>query len=156
MVRKDLFDLLVKNNLTLSCMESLTGGLFASAFTSIPGASKVFVGGAVTYTDKVKETYGVKTSTIEKYGAISAECSKEMAMKAALFFQSDIAVSFTGNAGPDASEGKPVGLVFISIKLDTTLYTYKLSLEGEREDIRRQCVDFAFKTLIDLLNEKVF
>ena len=51
MERKDLLDALKSEHLTLSCMESLTGGMFASAFTSIPGASAVFLGGAVTYTD---------------------------------------------------------------------------------------------------------
>lgn len=153
MIRKDLLDILQKKGLTLSCMESLTGGLFASAFTSIPGASKVFKGGAITYTDEAKECFSVKSSTIEKYGAISLECAKEMAIKASVFFSSDVSISFTGNAGPTALENKEVGLVYVAIKISDTLYGYKLSLEGDREDIRKQCVDFAFQTMFDLLNK---
>ena len=154
MERKDLLDALKSEHLTLSCMESLTGGMFASAFTSIPGASAVFLGGAVTYTDEAKERFGVKKSVISRFGAISKECAKEMALKASLFFQSDCSVSFTGNAGPDAQEGKDVGLVYVGVKVRDVLYTYQLNLEGDREEIRKQCVDFAFQTLIDKIQKK--
>ncbi|MFA6861379.1 MAG: CinA family protein [Bacilli bacterium] len=149
MERKELLDLLVKNKLTLSAMESLTGGLFAASFTSIPGASQVFKGAGVTYVDEVKESFGVKKDTINEFGAVSLQCAKEMCLKASSFFNTDCAVSFTGNAGPTASENKPVGLVFIAIKVKTHLYSYKLSLTGDREEIRKQCVDFAFSTLIE-------
>jgi len=149
MERKDLLDVLVSKKLTLSCMESLTGGLFASTFTSIPGASQVFLGGAVTYQDKVKELFGVPSSVIKEHGAISKECAKEMALNASLFFSSDVAVSFTGNAGPDAQEGKPVGLVYIGIKVKNSLSVYELHLTGERNFIRRQCVDFAFSKIFE-------
>jgi PncC family amidohydrolase len=146
---KDLLDILIEQNLSLTCMESLTGGLFASTFTSIPNASKVFHGGAVTYTDSIKESFGVSKKTIESFGAISKECAKEMAIQASLFFNSDIAVSFTGNAGPSESEGKPVGLVYIGIKFKDKVSVFELHLEGTRNQIRKQCVDFAFSTLID-------
>lgn len=65
MERKDLLQLMMEKHLTLSCMESLTGGLFATSFTSVPGASEVFLGGAVAYSNKVKESFGVKNATIE-------------------------------------------------------------------------------------------
>ena len=146
---KDLLDILIEQNLSLSCMESLTGGLFASTFTSIPNASKVFHGGAITYTDNIKESFGVSKKIIESFGAISKECAKEMAIEASLFFNSDVAVSFTGNAGPSESEGKPVGLVYIGIKLKDKVSVHELHLEGTRNQIRKQCVDFAFSTLID-------
>lgn len=153
MERKDLLDALVEHHLTISSMESLTGGLFASAFTSIPGASKAFKGSAVAYQDKVKISFGVKKDTISKFGAISSNTAKEMAIKASEFFQSEVAVSFTGNAGPDASEDKPVGMVFISIRVLDKLYTYQLSLKGERDAIRKQCIDFAFQTILDKVKE---
>ena len=148
---KDLLDALIKEKLTLSSMESLTGGLFASTFTSLPGASSVFHGAAVTYTDAAKRSFNVPASIISTYGAISKECAKEMAKQAANFYQSDIAVSFTGNAGPAESENKPVGLVYIGIKFLETLEVYELHLSGERNDIRKQCVDFAFSTLFEKL-----
>ncbi len=154
MERKDLLEILKSKHLTLSCMESLTGGMFANSFTSVPGASEAFVGGAVTYSNKVKEFFGVKEGTIQRYGAISRQCADEMALRASVFFQSDCSVSFTGNAGPSAEEGKPVGLVFVSIKVKETLYSYELNLTGDREDVRRQCVDFAFNTLFDKLTKE--
>lgn len=154
MERGELLDVLLSKNLTLSSMESLTGGMFATAFTSLPGASKVFKGAAVTYTDAIKERFGVRKETISTYGAVSLEASKEMAVRASLFFDSDLAVSFTGNAGPEPSEDKPVGLVFISVKIQNKLYSYELHFNGERDDIRRQCVDFAFKEIVNRLHEE--
>jgi PncC family amidohydrolase len=152
MERKELLDALVEKKLTLSSMESLTGGLFSAAFTSIPGASQVFKGGAVTYSDEAKESFGVKKETIAEKGAVSLECAKEMAVKASEFFNSDIAVSFTGNAGPTASEEKPIGMVFIALRVKDSLFSYELALHGDREEIRRQCVDFAFSTLFEKVN----
>ena len=149
---KKLLEDLLKKDYTLSSMESLTGGLFASTFTSIPGASKVFKGSAVTYTDEVKEKYGVRKSTIETQGAVSLACAKEMALRSSSFFDTDVSVSFTGNAGPTESENKPVGLVFIAIRIQDILYSYELHLEGTRDEIRRQCVDFAFKTIDSKIN----
>ncbi len=151
----NLLNLLLEQNLTLSCMESLTGGLFASTFTGIPSASKVFKGGAVTYTDEAKEAFGVSKKTIAENGAISKECAKEMALQASFFFNSDLSVSFTGNAGPSESENKPVGLVYIAVKYLKEVSVYELHLSGSRNNIRKQCVDFAFSTLIDNLSQKV-
>lgn len=152
MERKDLLKALKEKHLTLSSMESLTGGLFATSVTSVPGASEVFIGGAVTYSNKAKESFGVKAGVIQKFGAISKECADEMALRSSLFFQSDCSVSFTGNAGPSAEEDKPIGLVYVSINVKDKLYSYQLNLQGDREDIRRQCVDFAFATLFDKIN----
>lgn len=150
---KELLDALVEHSLTISAMESFTGGLFASTFTSIPGASKAFVGSAVTYQDEIKEEYGVKKDTIRKFGAISSQTAKEMAIKASEFFQTKVAVSFTGNAGPDAQEDKPVGMAFVSIRVSDKLYTYQLALKGERDAIRKQAVDFAFETILEKVKE---
>lgn len=154
MERRDLLDKLIEKNLTLSCMESLTGGLFASAFTSIPNASKVFKGGIVTYTDKVKEYFGIPRSIIESFGAISKECAREMCLKASLHFESDCAISFTGNAGPSADEGKEIGLVYIAIKVSNSLVIYTLNFKGDRRSIREQCVDFAFNKLYEKLTSE--
>ncbi len=153
MERKELLDALNEHHLSLSSMESVTGGLFASCFTSVPGASNVFKGSAVTYQDKTKQSFGVKKDTLKKFGAISAETAKEMAIKASEFFQSEVSVSFTGNAGPDVMEEKPIGMVFVSIRVLDKLYTYQLSLKGERDAIRKQCVDFAFQTILDKVKE---
>lgn len=130
-------------------MESITGGLFASTFTSIPGASEVFKGGAITYTNDVKELFGVRKESIEKFGAISIEVAREMAVRASMFFDSSVSVSFTGNAGPEPQEGKPVGVVYIAIRVKDRLMSYKLQFDGERDIIRKQCVEFAFNTIYE-------
>lgn len=149
----ELLNLLLQNNLSLSAMESLTGGMFASTFTGIPNASQAFHGSAVTYTNEAKQAFNISSETIQTYGAVSSECAKEMVENAARFFKSDCAVSFTGNAGPSESENKPVGLVYIGIKIKSRIDIYELHLIGERNDIRKQCVDFAFKTLIEDLSK---
>lgn len=153
MERKELLDALRKNNAHLCARESLTGGRFSSAFTSIPGASNAFNGAAITYVDGIKEKFGVSPSTISQYGAVSSQCAKERADNASLFFNAECAVSFTGNAGPAGSENKPVGLVYIAIKVFNTLETFELHLKGDRDSIRRQCVDFAFLTRKKRLDE---
>ncbi len=152
MKHQDLLELLKNNHLSLASCESLTGGLFASTFTSIPGASEVFKGAIVTYTDEIKEKLGVSKETIDTYGAISKECAREMALNASNYFSSDITVSFTGNAGPTASEGKDIGLVYVGLIIKNNLYVYKLNLTGTREVIREKVVDFAFKTIYEKIN----
>lgn len=151
MIARDLLNLLKEKNLTISSMESLTGGLFASTITSIAGASKCYKGSFVTYTNEIKNECGVKKETIDQYGVISFECVKEMAICSKKYFDTDIAISFSGNAGPEASDGKEVGLVYIAILIDKYLYSYKLHFKGERNFIRNECVNFACKKLIEIL-----
>ena len=149
MQRTDLLNILIEKKLTLSCMESLTGGLFGATFTSISHASEVYKGGAITYRDEIKELFGVSKKTILEHGAVSKECAVEMAECASDFFSSDVSISFTGNAGPTPSENKPVGLVYIAIKVYEHISVFQLQLEGDRDSIRKQCVDFGFYHLFD-------
>jgi PncC family amidohydrolase len=120
----------------MACMESLTGGLFAATFTAIPGASQAFKGGYVTYSNDAKIKAGVRKETLDTYGAISKECAEEMALACSRTLGTDVSVSFTGNAGPEAQEGKPVGDVYLAIR-------------GDRAEVRNQCVELAFLTLLD-------
>ena len=146
-----LISLLEKKKKTISSIESLTGGLFSSKLTAVSGASKVFSGTLVTYSNESKIKAGVKEETIDTYGAISSQCSLEMAKCCKEYFLSNIAVSFTGNAGPTASENKDVGLVYITIIVDKKIETFKLSLSGDREMIRERSVLFALNKLIEFL-----
>ena len=123
--------------------------LFSASITSVPGASSVFVGANVTYANDAKEALGVKQETLDKYGAVSQETAKEMAISVGDYHKTDVSVSFTGNAGPDAMEGKPVGEVYIGIKIKDNIKVYKLQLDGDRQKIREQCVNFAIKKLYD-------
>lgn len=134
-----LFKLLKETGLTISVAESCTGGLVCSRLVSNPGVSEYFKEGFVTYSNKAKRrTLEVSKSTLKKQGAISGQVAKEMALGAAVNTDSDIAVAITGNAGPEAEEDKPVGLVYIGIYCQGKVKAFEYSLEGEREDIRQQ------------------
>ena len=101
--------------LQLAAAESCTGGLIAARITSVSGASGVFHCGMVTYSNDMKEKMlGVSHETLQRFSAVSAETAAEMAAGARRFSGADIAVSVTGNAGPEPSEGKPVGEVYIA------------------------------------------
>lgn len=154
MKREILLDLLRQNHLTLASCESITGGLFASTFTSIPGASEAFRGSLVTYCDQAKMKAGVSKKTLDEYTAISPECAKEMCLAAYSFYGADVVVSFTGNAGPTAQDDKPVGLVYVGVKICSHLTVYTLNLTGSRDEIRQKASDFAFKTLINKLENQ--
>lgn len=100
---------------TFTAAESLTCGLFQSMIGDVSGASQVFPGGFVTYSAAVKEWLGVSPAIVQQYGTVSAECAIAMAKAARKQAQTDYAVSFTGVAGPDTLEGKPVGTIFVGL-----------------------------------------
>lgn len=146
---KDLINTLKEKNLTIASAESLTGGMLASSIVDVPGASKSFKEGFVTYCDEAKiRTLGVSPDTIKKHGAISEETAREMAKGAAKSSGCDIAVSTTGNAGPDCDEGKAAGLVYIGIYANGVAEAFEFHFKGGRESVRKQTVAAAAKLLI--------
>ena len=148
----DLVSLFTEKKLTLSCAESLTGGLFASTITSIPGVSKIFKGGVVTYWNEAKaNVISVSKDTIDEYGVVSSECASEMVRGVKKLFNTDVAISFTGNAGPTSMEGKPVGLVYIGIIIKETVFTFEYMFEGDRNQIREACVKQGIKKILELI-----
>ena len=149
---KDLVGLFTEKKLTLSCAESLTGGLFAHTITSIPGVSKLFKGGVVTYWNEAKaNVISVSKETIDEYGVVSSECASEMARGVKNLFNTDVAISFTGNAGPTSMEGKPVGLVYIGVIIKDTVFTFEYMFEGNRNQIREACVKQGIKKILELI-----
>lgn len=106
---------LMERNITISCAESCTGGMFAGRLTDIPGVSSVFNRGYVTYSNEAKvQELGVSEKTLEEFGAVSEQTALEMARGVRNQTGSDLCISVTGIAGPDGgSEEKPVGLVYI-------------------------------------------
>lgn len=110
-------ELLIEKNISISCAESCTGGLFAGTLIDVPGISKVFERGLVTYSNRAKiEELGVKETTLESCGAVSEETAAEMAEGLYKKTNSDLCVSVTGVAGPDGgTKDKPVGLAYIGI-----------------------------------------
>ena len=152
-MKNKLVELLKKHNLTLGSIESLTGGLFASTITSVSGVSSVFKGTVVTYFTEIKEkVVGVKKETISKYGVISKECALEMATYGQKLIDTDVIVSFTGNAGPSVMEDKEVGKVFIGIIIKKEVEVLELNLTGDRNEIRNKCVEIALNKIFEKIN----
>lgn len=151
---QELGKVLIENNLTISSAESLTGGLFGAKLCEVSGISKVYKGSMVTYQDEVKiNLLNVKEDTIDKYGAVSLECAYEMVKNVQKIFNTNIAVSFTGNAGPNTSEGKAVGLVFIGLSFNNDIEVFELNLKGSREEIRNECLKFVSRKLLKKLEK---
>ncbi|EHL14830.1 competence/damage-inducible protein CinA domain [Peptoanaerobacter stomatis] len=143
---------LMDNNLTVSTVESCTGGMLSSRIINISGISKCFKSGYVTYSNESKIQLGVSEDTLQKYGAVSEQTAIEMATACAKKSGSDIAISTTGVAGPDGgSEEKPVGLVYIGLYINGQTYCKKLNIVGNRQRIRRiatsNALDFVRRTL---------
>lgn len=140
---------LIESTLTICSAESLTGGLFGAKLCEVSGISKVYQGSLVTYQDDVKiNLLKVKEETINKYGAVSLECAYEMVKNVQEIFNTDISVSFTGNAGPNPSEGKPVGLVYVGIYFLGDIEVLELNLNGTREEIRNECINVVSKKIL--------
>ena len=141
-------DVFVENGKTLGSVESFTGGLFASTITSISGASKFYKGSFITYaTEEKQKLLLIPEETIQQFGVVSKEIAFHMANNGRHLLDVDICVSFTGNAGPEAMENKPVGEVHIGIVSAEKAEIYSLNLQGSREEIRQQAVEFAIKKL---------
>jgi nicotinamide-nucleotide amidase len=140
----EAYSLLKTHGLTIACAESLTGGKFQEQFTSIPGASDIFKGGVVCYSNEVKiSLLDVNPLTIEQAGSVSEICAKELAVNVANKLNTNIGISFTGVAGPSELEGKPVGTVYIGIFIKgVEPFVEKLELAGNREAIRTRAVKY--------------
>ena len=140
-----------EKGLTLGSVESFTGGLFAQSITSVSGASKFYKGGYITYaTEEKVNLLLIPQSEVDKYGVVSREIAYHMANNARQLLKTDVCVSFTGNAGPDAMEGKPVGEVHIGIATKESAQVYSLLLKGNRNEIQQQAVDFALEKLLKI------
>jgi len=151
---EELSLLLAGKNLRLVTAESCTGGLIAAAMTDRSGSSAIFERGYVTYSNESKiEELGVKSETIETYGAVSEQCATEMAQGALKNSHADIALSVTGIAGPNGgTPEKPVGLVFIGIaQPNKSPHITKIIFEGDRTSIRQATVEKALELLIEKL-----
>lgn len=145
----ELAKILMKYNISISSVESFTVGNFAAMLGNIPGISKVYKGSLVTYQSSTKERLlGISHELIEKYGVVSKEIASLMCINGKQILDSDICVSFTGNAGPEAMEGKPVGLVYVGI-LYEGVNIYELKLKGTRQEIAQQAINFAIRKLIE-------
>lgn len=146
-----IVQMLKQNGRTLATAESCTGGLIGAAITEVPGSSRVYRGGVISYTNEVKHRLlGVEQSTLDVCTAVSRQTAHEMALGARIRCQADIGVSVTGLAGPDGDgTGRPVGLVYAAIDTDGFSFCKELHLSGSRQQIRQQAVQAVF----DLIEE---
>ena len=144
---------LIKKNISISIAESFTGGQIIKTLTDIPGISKVFNMGLVTYSNESKKLLlGISFSIINKYGAVSEEVSKLMSKNLSKISKSDLSISTTGIAGPSgATKNKPIGLIFITFTFKKKTYTFKKKLYGSRSKIQKDAVDLCFKEIKKLI-----
>lgn len=135
--------LLIDRNLTLAVAESVTGGLVASRLVGVPGASKWFRGGVVSYASEVKfDLLNVPVGPV-----VSAVAAEAMARGVAARLGSDVGLSITGVAGPDEQDGQPVGTVFFGLFLNGETSSVQSKLPGDRERIRQ----FSTISALDML-----
>ena len=145
---KQLGERLRRSGHSLAVAESCTGGLLGAAVTDVPGSSAYFLGGVISYADRVKvDQLGVSESVLRRYGAVSEEAAAAMANGVRQLLKADIGVSITGVAGPDAEGSKPAGLTFIGIAGDGVT-TQRFQWTGDRWDNRRRSVIAALELLV--------
>lgn len=144
---------LIESGKSISSAESLTAGLVMATLAEVPGISASLQGGVVCYNNEMKEKLlGVSHETLRLYGAVSAETCREMAEKVRLLTGSDIGVATTGLAGPDAEEGKPVGLVYTAVSTGEQTFVEESRFRGSRNEIRMRTVNRVFR----MIREHVF
>ncbi|SCG98737.1 competence/damage-inducible protein A [Romboutsia sp. 1001713B170207_170306_H8] len=145
--------LLVDKNLTISVAESCTGGMVSSNLINYPGISSVFMEGCVTYSNEAKiMSLGVNKETLDKFGAVSYETAREMAIGVAKRHNTNMGISTTGIAGPQGgSEEKPVGLVYFGIYINGKTIVKRYLFNGNREQVRLR----ATKTILNDLRLEI-
>ncbi len=145
--------LLTKIEKSVSTAESCTGGWVGKEFTGIPGSSKWYGFGFITYSNKAKlKTLGVTKDALTEEGAVSERVVKEMAEGAIKNSGSDFSISISGIAGPSGgTDNKPVGTVCFGIGSKTKITCYTKIFEGNRDEVRKKSVAFALKELLKCL-----
>ena len=152
-LQQAVLHIMKSRGLTLSSAESITGGMFAKLFTDIPGSSAVLDRSIVTYSNAAKiSELGVSSDTLEKYGAVSAQTAEEMVRGLARCSRSDICISVTGHAGPDTSDGLPVGLFYVGLcafgKVSVKEYRARRT---KRDDVRKLACQEMYRLIYEAL-----
>lgn len=150
---KRIVKIMAERNLRLAVVESCTGGQLAAYITAVPGASQVFVGGLVPYSNAAKaQLLGIDWSTMDQHGAVSEECARELVENGELALRADYTIAITGIAGPDGgSEEKPVGTVYIAWSGPQGTIVEHHLFEGNRAEVQHQSVLCSLTRLAELL-----
>ena len=148
--------LLIEKNMTISFMESCTSGLLASMLTDTEGASGIFKGSLVTYSNQMKIAAGVSAKVIEDYGVSCAECALSMAETVKKIYGTDIAVGITGTTGnPDpANRDSVLGMAFFCIIFGKEIFNFTIEENVgrlSRKEIKQLYADRVFNELLKLL-----
>ena len=144
---------LIIKNISVSTAESCTGGLLAYSFIKNKDSSKIFKGGYVTYSNEMKiNELKVREVSLKKNGAVSYQIADEMINGLYKKYQTNICISTTGIAGPGgAKKNKPVGLIYIGIRINKKNIIIKKNFKGTRIQIQKKCINFIFKYLDKLI-----
>jgi PncC family amidohydrolase len=148
-----LLNKLIKKNISVSTAESCTGGLLAYSFVKNTDSSKVFKGGYITYSNEMKtKELKVRKVSLKKNGAVSYQVAEEMIEGLYNKNKTKICISTTGIAGPGGStKNKPVGLIYIGIRINKKNIVIKKNFKGTRIQIQKKCVNFILKYLDKLI-----
>ena len=146
---------LLNNNITISTAESCTGGLISGFLTNVPGASRVYKGGVIVYSNEAKIKFlGVSEELLQRYGAVSYEVAYQMAINVSKKFNTNMSIAATGIAGPSGgTKEKPVGLVYIGVCVNGGSEVFKHIFSGSRKDIRERSVNIALSHALDILKK---
>lgn len=155
-IEDNIAQTLTQKNLSLSTAESCTGGRLASIMTEVPGASAYFKGSIVSYATSAKhDVLNIPRAFIKKHSVVSAEITKEMAIRVKRMFNSDLAIATTGNAGPTKGDSDAeIGTVFIALAYGGKVKVEKFNFGNHRERVTQKAVNKALEMLYDHLNEK--
>lgn len=151
-----LVERLKEKKLTLATAESCTGGLLGKGITDVSGASAVYPGGVISYSNEVKASIlGVSREDLAAHGAVSAPVAQQMAEGVRRVIGADLGVGITGIAGPKSDDTeKPVGLVFIAASNGKTTLCEENHFLGERAQVREQSVRAAAELLMRLIESE--
>jgi nicotinamide-nucleotide amidase len=154
-LEEEIIKILKEKGESLSVAESCTGGMLGEKITNVPGASDVFKGGIIAYSNEIKTRFlGIETTVIKRSGAVSKECAEAMLIGVKKQFKTDAAISITGIAGPGGgSRSKPVGLVFIGTSYIKKTEIIKFLFNGDRNLIRHRAVSAALNLLKKIILE---
>lgn len=151
----DVVDALRGTGQTIATAESLTGGLLCATIVDVPGASDVLRGGVVAYLPETKSSVlGVDPELLDRVGTVHPDVAAAMAEGAIRVLDATWGVATTGVAGPEPSEGKPVGTVHVAVAGPGGVRTRQLALRGDRALIREQAVDAALSLVVGRLREE--
>ena len=153
-LNKKIISLIKRKRMKLAIAESCTGGILSSGITSVSGSSKIFTMGLVTYSNQAKiSILKVPQKIIKKYGAVSVQCCLAMVNNLSKISNSKVCISITGIAGPKGgSKQKPVGLVYIGIKIGKKVVVNKYNFKSKgRIFIQKQTVKKALNLLVQLI-----